>query len=188
MKLRNAAIVGLVLGLGLFGLTSSALAKHCPSKAEHCSASVKQCKHSQKICRRKDVVSVACCSGSHKVLTSKLHQSGLDRTLQGAGPFTLFAPNDAAFWDMPKDRAATLTADKKQLAKVLEYHVLPRKVAMADFQARGAMKTVQGEDVMTNVKDGVVWIDGAQIVGDGIPARNGIVYVIDQVLAPERGK
>jgi uncharacterized surface protein with fasciclin (FAS1) repeats len=188
MKLRNAGVLGLALGIGLFCLTPASIAGHCPGKTMHCPTSHQHCKHGKKDCHRKDVVSAACCSGEHKILTSALHKTGLAQRLHAPGPFTLFAPNDAAFWRMSKDNFAALTGDDKQLSKVLKYHVLPRKVAMTDFQARGSMQTLEGEDVMTNVKDGVVWIDGARIVGEGIPCRNGIVYVIDQVLIPERGK
>jgi uncharacterized surface protein with fasciclin (FAS1) repeats len=143
--------------------------------------------HSAQTARGKDVVDTVAAKGSCKTLTSAVKSGGLTKTLKGKGPYTLFAPNDAAFGKLPKGKLDELTADKSKLGSVLKYHVVPKKVSRDDIKAPGSLPTLHGQHVITNKKDDSVWIDGAAVIEE-IPCKNGVVYIIDEVLAPERGK
>lgn len=135
----------------------------------------------------KDVVDTVATKGSCKTLSSAVKSAGLSKTLKGKGPYTLFAPNDAAFGKWPRSRLEELTSDKTKLRSVLKYHVVPKKVSRDDIKAPGSLPTLHGQHVITNKKDDSIWIDGAAVIEE-IPCKNGVVYIIDEVLAPERGK
>jgi len=136
--------------------------------------------------KAKDVLDTASAKGC-KTLSSAVKAGGLTKTLKGRGPYTLMAPNDAAFGKWPKAKLDALLADKKKLKAVLTYHVVPKKVAVADIKAPGSLKTLEGEHVITNKAGDKIWIDGAAVI-EVVPCKNGMLYVIDEVLAPERGK
>src|SRR4030095_1296149 len=136
--------------------------------------------------RAKDVVDTASAKGC-KTLSAAVKTAGLTKTLKGKGPYTLMAPNDAAFGKWPKAKLDALLADKKKLKTVLTYHVVAKKVSAEEIKAPGSLKTVQGEHVMTNKAGDKIWLDGAEVV-EVVPCKNGMLYIIDEVLAPERGK
>ena len=136
----------------------------------------------------KDMMCALMCDGSFKTLTAELKKAGLVRTLEGKGPFTLFAPDDKAFWKQRKGFLDDLNKDPKRLKAVLTYHVLPRKVMSSDLASARGAKTVEGDDVMIDTKDGKVEVDGALVTKADIKCRNGVIHVIDDVLTPDRGK
>jgi uncharacterized surface protein with fasciclin (FAS1) repeats len=109
--------------------------------------------------------------------------AGLVETLKGAGPFTVFAPTDAAFAKVPKATLDGLLADKAALTKVLTYHVVAGKVMAADVKA-GHVKTVQGTD-LAMVTEGGVTVNGAKVVAADVAASNGVIHAIDTVLMPK---
>jgi uncharacterized surface protein with fasciclin (FAS1) repeats len=111
--------------------------------------------------------------------------AGLVETLKGEGPFTVFAPTDAAFAKVPTDTLNALLADKAALANVLTYHVVAGKVMAADVVKLTSAVTVQGQAVSIEVKDGKVYIDGTQVVTTDIEASNGVIHVIDAVILPK---
>jgi len=131
----------------------------------------------------KDIVDTAVAAGNFTTLAAALNQAGLVQTLKGDGPFTVFAPTDAAFAKVPKADLEALLADKAQLTRVLTYHVVPGKVMAKDVKA-GKVKTVQGSELTVDTGAGVM-VDGAKVVKTDIVADNGVIHVIDSVVMPK---
>ena len=130
-----------------------------------------------------DIVDVASKAGSFKTLVAAVQAAGLVDVLKGPGPFTVFAPSDAAFAKIPKATLDGLLKDKAALTKVLTYHVVPGKVMAADVKA-GKVKTVQGQEITVKT-DGGVMVDGAKVVATDVAASNGVIHVIDTVIMPK---
>ncbi len=131
----------------------------------------------------KDIVDTAVGAGNFKTLATALQAAGLVETLKGPGPFTVFAPTDAAFAKVPKAQLDALLADKAALSKVLTYHVVPGKVMAKDVKA-GKVKTVQGSELTVATAGGVT-VDGAKVTSTDIAADNGVIHVIDTVVMPK---
>ena len=134
---------------------------------------------------KKDIVDTAVAAGDFNTLVTAVKAAGLVETLKGEGPFTVFAPTDAAFAKVPTDTLNALLADKAALANVLTYHVVAGKVMAADVVKLTSAVTVQGQSVSIEVKDGKVYVDGAQVVATDIKASNGVIHVIDAVILPK---
>jgi uncharacterized surface protein with fasciclin (FAS1) repeats len=130
------------------------------------------------------IVDVASSNPDFSTLVSAVAKADLASTLSGTGPFTVFAPTNAAFEKVPADQLNALLADKAQLTKVLTYHVVPGKVLAADLQPTQMVKTVEGQDVDIQVADGKATINGCAITKTDIEASNGVIHVIDCVLTP----
>ncbi|TXI21945.1 MAG: fasciclin domain-containing protein [Roseateles sp.] len=131
----------------------------------------------------KDLVDTAVAAGNFKTLATALQAAGLVDTLKGPGPFTVFAPTDAAFAKIPKADLDALLKDKAKLTAVLTYHVVPGKVMAKDVKA-GKVKTVQGAE-LTVATSGGVTVDGAKVTATDIVADNGVIHVIDTVVMPK---
>jgi uncharacterized surface protein with fasciclin (FAS1) repeats len=131
----------------------------------------------------KDIVDTAVAAGDFKTLATALQAAGLVETLKGKGPFTVFAPTDAAFAKVPKDQLDALLKDKAKLTAVLTYHVVSGKVMAADVKA-GKVKTVQGTELTVSTAGGVM-VDNAKVVKTDIVADNGVIHVIDTVVIPK---
>lgn len=131
----------------------------------------------------KDIVDTAVAAGDFKTLAAALDKAGLVQTLKGKGPFTVFAPTDAAFAKVPKADLDALLADKTKLTQVLTYHVVPGKVMAKDVKA-GKVKTVQGSELNVATGSGVT-VDNAKVVKTDIVADNGVIHVIDSVVMPK---
>ena len=131
----------------------------------------------------KDIVDTAVSAGNFTTLVTALKAAGLVDTLKGPGPFTVFAPTDAAFAKVPKAQLDALLADKAGLTKVLTYHVVPGRVMAKDVKA-GKVKTVQGAE-LTLATAGGVTVDGAKVSATDIVADNGVIHVIDSVVMPK---
>jgi uncharacterized surface protein with fasciclin (FAS1) repeats len=132
----------------------------------------------------KDIVDTAVAAGQFNTLATALKAAGLVDTLKGPGPFTVFAPTDAAFAKIPKADLDALLKDKAKLTSVLTYHVVPGKVMAKDVQP-GAVKTVQGSSAMVTATGGKVMIDNATVTKTDITADNGVIHVIDSVILPK---
>jgi uncharacterized surface protein with fasciclin (FAS1) repeats len=132
----------------------------------------------------KDIVDTAVSAGSFATLVTALQEADLVETLKGEGPFTVFAPNDAAFAKIPSDQLNALLADKKKLTAVLTYHVVPGKVMAADVAGMSSAKTVQGQEIRIDTSYGVK-VDDAKVIKTDIVASNGVIHVIDTVLMPK---
>ena len=133
-----------------------------------------------------DIVSVAVGSGQFTTLVAAVKAAGLVEVLQGTGPFTVFAPTDAAFAKLPKGTVESLLADKEKLAAILKYHVIPGKVTAADVvkMRGGTPRTVNGAPVKISIQEGKVFVDNAQVVTADVMASNGVIHVIDSVILP----
>ena len=131
----------------------------------------------------KDIVDTAVAAGDFKTLATALQAAGLVDTLKGKGPFTVFAPTDAAFAKVPKADLDALLKDKAKLTAVLTYHVVPGKVMAADVKA-GKVKTVQGSELTIGTSGGVT-VDAAKVIKTDITASNGVIHAIDTVIMPK---
>jgi uncharacterized surface protein with fasciclin (FAS1) repeats len=135
----------------------------------------------------KDIVDTAVAAGSFKTLAAALTQAGLIDTLKGPGPFTVFAPTDAAFAKIPKKDLDALLKDKAKLTAVLTSHVVSGKLMAADvlkLKDGSKVKTVAGHELTVGVKGGNVTVDGAKVTKTDIAASNGVIHVIDTVIIP----
>jgi transforming growth factor-beta-induced protein len=134
----------------------------------------------------KDIVDTAVGAGDFKTLVAAVTAAGLVDTLKGDGPFTVFAPTDAAFAKLPAGTVESLLKpeNKKQLTDILTYHVVAGKVLAADVVKLTSAKTVQGEEVKITVKDGKVMVNDANVVATDVMASNGVIHVIDSVIMP----
>ncbi|MEO6589756.1 MAG: fasciclin domain-containing protein [Pyrinomonadaceae bacterium] len=133
----------------------------------------------------KNIVETAIEAGSFKTLVAAVTAAGLAETLQGDGPFTVFAPTDEAFAKIP---AATLTdllkpENKEKLAGILTYHVVTGKVTAADVAKLTSAKTVNGQEVKIDAADGVK-INNATVTTADVETSNGVIHIIDTVLMP----
>ena len=134
----------------------------------------------------KNIVETASAAGKFKTLLAAAQAAGLAGTLQGDGPFTVFAPTDEAFAKLPKGTVETLLKpeNKDKLAAILKYHVVPGNVKLAKALEVGQGKTVLGPSLGINFTDGRVKIGTANLVTADIAASNGTIHVIDSVLLP----
>lgn len=131
-----------------------------------------------------DIVDTAVSAGQFKTLVKAVQEAGLVETLKGQGPFTVFAPTDAAFAKLPAGTLEGLLKDKQKLQQILTYHVVPGKVMAADVKP-GDVKTVQGQSLRVTASGGKVMIDNAQVTKTDIAASNGVIHVIDTVVIPK---
>ena len=134
----------------------------------------------------KDIVGTAVAAGSFNTLVAAVQAAGLVETLQGEGPFTVFAPTDEAFAKVPQDVVANLLKpeNKEKLAAILTYHVVPGKVMASDVVKVKSATTMQGTDVDVTVSGNGVMIDGANVIATDIETTNGVIHVIDSVILP----
>ncbi len=133
----------------------------------------------------RDIVETAVAAGSFNTLAAALQAAGLVDVLKGAGPFTVFAPTDAAFAKLPAGTVEALLKDKAKLTAILTYHVVAGNVKAADVVKLSSAKTVQGQDVTIAVRAGKVMINNATVTQADIAARNGTIHVIDTVILPK---
>ena len=133
----------------------------------------------------KDIVDTAVGAGQFTTLVKAVQAAGLVDTLKSAGPFTVFAPTDAAFAKLPAGTLEKLLADPAQLKAVLTYHVVSGKVMAKDVKP-GMVPTGQGSKARLSMKGGGVMIDAAKIVKTDIECTNGVIHVIDSVILPKK--
>jgi uncharacterized surface protein with fasciclin (FAS1) repeats len=130
------------------------------------------------------IVDIASTTDGFGTLVAAVQAAGLVDTLNGEGPFTVFAPNDAAFAALPAGLvdALLLPENKDALTKILTYHVVPGTVMAADV-TDGDVATVEGQNVTLSTADGVT-VNGAKVIQADVVASNGVVHVIDAVIVP----
>jgi len=134
----------------------------------------------------KDIVDTAVSAGAFNTLVAAVKAAGLVETLKGKGPFTVFAPTDAAFAKLPEGTVEGLLKpeNKAKLAAILTYHVIPAKVMSGDIAGKSLkVETVQGSKVSVNATSGVM-VDKANVVTADVVASNGVIHVIDTVILP----
>ncbi len=135
---------------------------------------------------KKDIVATAVANGNFKTLAAALKAAGLVETLQGDGPFTVFAPTDAAFAKLPEGTVEELLKpeNKEKLIAVLTYHVVPGKVMAEQAVTLDSAETVQGSALHLEVKNDKLMVDNATVVMADVEASNGVIHVIDNVVLP----
>lgn len=135
----------------------------------------------------KTVVEVAVKTKGFETLVAAVKAADLVKTLSGEGPFTVFAPTDEAFKKLPEGTLEELLKpeNKKKLAGILTYHVVPAKVTSKEVVKLSEAKTAQGSKVKIAVKDGKVMVNNAKVVKTDIPCKNGVIHVIDTVILPK---
>ncbi len=136
----------------------------------------------------KDIVDTAVAAGNFTTLAAALEAAGLVETLKGDGPFTVFAPTDAAFAALPAGTVEDLLKpeNKDKLTAILTYHVVPGKVMSTDLTEGMKAATVNGKEVTITLEGGPK-VDGAVISGPDVAASNGVIHVIDSVILPPEG-
>ena len=136
--------------------------------------------------KSKDIVDTAVAAGQFNTLAAALEAADLVGTLKGDGPFTVFAPTDAAFAKLPEGTVETLLKpeNRDKLVAILTYHVVPGEVTAADVVKLSGAKTVNGQDVAITVADSRVRINDANVIKTDIDASNGVIHVIDTVILP----
>ena len=132
-----------------------------------------------------NIVQIASGNKDFSTLVSLLNKADLVKTLEGTGPFTVFAPTNEAFAAIPKDQLDALAADPAKLKAVLLYHVVSGDLASDKIQA-GMVPTVEGQSLNVSVKDGKVFVNGAEVVKADLKASNGVIHVINQVVMPAK--
>jgi len=136
----------------------------------------------------KDIVDNAMGSADHTTLVAAVKAADLVGTLKGDGPFTVFAPTDAAFNKLPKGTVESLVKpeNKAKLTNILTYHVVPGTYTSKDLKDGQMLKTVQGESLKVTEKDGKWFVNGAQITIADVMDKNGVTHVIDAVVMPKK--
>ena len=130
------------------------------------------------------IVDVAVQAGSFNTLVQAVQAAGLVETLSGEGPFTVFAPTDEAFAQIPQETLQAVLADKEKLTAILTYHVVPGKLMAADVVRSTQLQTVQGQSITVSTEGGVR-VDNANVIQTDIEADNGVIHVIDKVIMPK---
>ncbi|RDC69800.1 fasciclin domain-containing protein [Rhodovulum sp. 12E13] len=131
-----------------------------------------------------DIVDTAVAAGDFETLVAAVQAAGLVETLKGEGPFTVFAPTDAAFDALPEGTVESLLEDTDALTEILTYHVVPGAVMSGDLSDGMTAATVEGSEVEISITDGTVMVDGATVTAADIEASNGVIHVIDAVIMP----
>ena len=162
---QAVAVIGIVFGLAACGSTKEHDAMH-----------------------KADIVETAVSAGQFNTLVAAVKAAGLVDTLKSEGPFTVFAPTDAAFAKLPAGTVENLLKpeNKDKLVAILTYHVLSGKVMAGDIAGKELMvPSLQGSDLNVNATGGNVMINDATVVGADVKATNGVIHVIDTVLIPK---
>lgn len=131
-----------------------------------------------------DIVATATAAGQFTTLTKLLKRAGLVPALRQPGPYTVFAPTDAAFKKVPKKTLNALLASKAKLKAVLLYHVVAGKVTAADVSMLRSAKTLNGKSVRIRVSGSNVFVNNAKVIKADVPATNGVIHVVNSVLIP----
>ena len=131
-----------------------------------------------------DIVDTATAAGNFTTLTSLLKRAGLVSALKESGPYTVFAPTDAAFAKVPQKKLDALLKSKKKLRSVLLYHVVGKKLTAAQVVNRKRAKTLNGKKVRFRVRDSKVYVNRARVTTADVGASNGVIHVINRVLLP----
>lgn len=166
MKRLTIVLIAAALGASLLGGAATARPTAPAAKAEE------------------DIVQTAVAAGQFKTLVKLVKRAGLASALQQPGPFTVFAPTDAAFKKVPKKTLNTLLRNKAKLKAVLLYHVVSGKVTAADVVKLTSAKTLNGKNVRIRVSGSNVFVNKAKVTKPDVMASNGVIHVVNRVLIP----
>ena len=131
-----------------------------------------------------NIVQTAVAAGQFTTLVSLVKKAGLASTLSRKGPFTVFAPTDAAFAKVPKSTLAALAKDRAALRNVLLYHVAAGKVPSTKVVDVKSVKTLNGQSAPVRVRNGAVFVGGARVTAADVKASNGVIHIVNKVLLP----
>jgi uncharacterized surface protein with fasciclin (FAS1) repeats len=132
----------------------------------------------------KNIVQTAQAAGTFKTLTKLVTKAGLAGTLSSSGPYTVFAPTDAAFRKVPKSTLKSLAKHPAKLRAVLLYHVVAGRVPSSDVVMLKSAKTLNGKSVRIHTAGGKVFVNNAKVTKADINASNGVIHVVNRVLIP----
>jgi uncharacterized surface protein with fasciclin (FAS1) repeats len=166
--IRIGLALAAVAALGVTGTGTSSAAPAAPAQAQQ------------------DIVDTAVAAGSFTTLADLLGRAGLVDALKEPGPYTVFAPTDAAFARLPKGKLRSLKRHPKRLKAVLLYHVAAGRLEAADVASRRTIKTLNGKRVRVRVADSNVFVNRARVTTPDVGASNGVIHVINRVLIPRR--
>lgn len=161
--------------LAVFTVATSASAQQC-SSCESKSVSANE--------GQPTIVEVAASAGKFETLLKAAEVAGLVDTLNGAGPYTVFAPTDEAFAKLPEGTVESLLNDPKKLSQVLLYHVVPGNLKATDVLGKKTLTSAQGAPISVTTKGGKAMVNQAVIIGTDVPASNGVIHIIDAVILP----
>lgn len=178
------AVVILVIGVGAWALMSMGSNKDETTTTNTSTTTTNQQLTNTTPMEEKNIVQTAIAAGSFSTLVTAIQAADLVETLSGPGPFTVFAPTDAAFAKLPAGTLESLLADKAKLASILTYHVVSGEVMAADVVKLTSATTVQGQTVKIDTTNGVK-INDANVTQTDITTSNGVIHVIDTVLLPQ---
>jgi len=164
-SLRTALALAAVTAVAATGFASSAAGSAAPAQ-------------------QGDIVDTAVAAGSFKTLAKLLDRAGLVDDLKQPGPYTVFAPTDAAFAKVPERKLNALKRNKRKLKAVLLYHVSAGRLEAADVVERKRIKTLNGKKLRVRVRDSKVFLNRARVTTPDVMASNGVIHVINRVLIP----
>ncbi|QGJ70346.1 Uncaracterized surface protein containing fasciclin [Planctomycetales bacterium 10988] len=167
MKFAGLATAALSFAMAALISVPTATAEECASK------------------QSKDIVETAVSAGSFNTLAQALEAAGLVEALQGDGPFTVFAPTDEAFENLPPGALENLLQNPEKLKSVLTYHVVSGKVPAKKAMKLSSAPTLNGQSIEISTQGDMVMINQAKVIKADIHCSNGIIHVIDQVILPE---
>ncbi len=166
LKWKAGMIVGLIAGIGFMG---GDVSRSVAAEAG-----------------KKDIVETAAGAGHFATLAKALQTAGLAETLKGSGPFTVFAPTDEAFEQLPPGTLDSLMKDPAKLKDLLLYHVVLGKVMAKDLSALPSAKTLEGKELEISSEEGDIFINDALVTQPDIEASNGVIHEVDTVLMPDQ--
>ncbi len=185
MKFKTLASITfaglLVVGTGIAAMAGCGV---CGTKGDHSHGTKAMKSGAPEKTASMTIVETAVTAGNFETLVTAVKAAGLADVLSGEGPFTVFAPTDAAFAALPTGTVESLLKDKDQLTSILTYHVVPGKVMASDVVELSAAETVQGAQVSINTSKSSVKVDNANVVKTDIVCSNGVIHVIDAVIMP----
>ena len=177
--MKKHHIISLTL-IMVLALTSFSFAGSCGSKAAHTHSE----KSAEKV-EKKDIIETALAAEHFTTLVAAVKAAGLVETLQGDGPFTVFAPTDEAFAKLPEGTVEALLKDKEKLTAILTYHVVSGEVLAEEVVKLDKAATVNGEHVSIKTAESGVMIDDAKVISTDIICDNGVIHIIDSVILPK---
>jgi len=186
--MKNIAVLLLIALWSVFGACSNNNTKQDSGTESATTATAGGQEAVQDDDSQKDIVKIAAGSADHSTLVAALKQADLVTSLSNAGPFTVFAPTNAAFEKLPAGTVEGLMKDDKKadLQNILQYHVAVAVYKTENMKDGQVIGEANGDNITVNVKDGKVTINGTANIIASIPATNGIIHVIDAVLLPPK--
>jgi uncharacterized surface protein with fasciclin (FAS1) repeats len=128
------------------------------------------------------IVDIAIGAGNFQTLVTAVQIAGLEETLRSPGPFTVFAPTDEAFANLPPGTVQTLVQNIPQLARILTYHVVPGKLRQTDLAKMDTVLAIEGSPIPIQISNGQLEVKNSRVIAPDIEADNGIIHVLERVI------